>query len=786
MTTRVTLGLLIDWIATPYHMSILQGVLDSVRRNNVNIISFVAGRLEATLEWEKCRNVLFDFPSRNKIDALLILAPTIANIVGMDQFSNFVKRYKEFPIVTIGEKVLSYPCILIDNKIGMRNLVSHLIEKHGYERLAFVTGPEKNREAKERFEAYKEVLEEFKIPLDKKLIVQGNFHTTSGRKAVIILMDERKVKFDAIVSSNDTMAVGIIEELQKRRIRVPEDIPVVGFDDIECSQYLRLTTVRQPLYQYGEIAVEILLKKIRGEEVPSSTYIQTNLVIRNSCGCFSHTQEMSVLAYKSLSSFGEFFTYIVMRSRESIILEVMEKKRKTLDEKLLLGWTSQILDALVEEVSGKVPYSFIYTIDKILFSNLFTEIDLYFVEDILHTIQKHLFSFPMDEELKKYLETIFAQAEDQIYNTARRREAFQKTFFMFTLEDINDVGERLITSLDINDELKVIYRELPGMGIKNCFLSIYENPEKPLLLSRLILAFREGKLLYMDKNGIKFNTIDLVPQKMLNEKKQYCLIVNSLFQGYEQIGFVIFSVDSTIDFRSFEFLRHKISVALKGSMLIEEIRKQAENLKKEVKARTAELTATNLKLKKEIEGKKKIEKRLKKVLEELRKTNERLHRQTIQDEMTGLYNRRGFILLSEQHYKYAKRAKKNFLLIFCDMDELKKINDQFGHKEGDFALKKTASLLKHSFRDVDIIGRLGGDEFTVLVMDGNINEKDFYKSRISEQFERFNARFKKPYKLSISIGFAFFDGQNPKTMDALFSDADKELYIEKADKHNRA
>jgi diguanylate cyclase (GGDEF)-like protein/PAS domain S-box-containing protein len=165
---------------------------------------------------------------------------------------------------------------------------------------------------------------------------------------------------------------------------------------------------------------------------------------------------------------------------------------------------------------------------------------------------------------------------------------------------------------------------------------------------------------------------------------------------------------------------------------------------------------------------------------------EKLQAISITDELTGLYNRRGFFILSQQQLKLARRTGKNALLFFADLDKLKWINDTIGHQEGDAALLETARILKDTFRESDIISRMGGDEFAVLAIDINDETAKILLSRLQTFFNAHNARETRKYMLSLSVGVAQYDPQNPVSLDVLISRADVSMYEEKRKKHGRA
>ncbi len=149
------------------------------------------------------------------------------------------------------------------------------------------------------------------------------------------------------------------------------------------------------------------------------------------------------------------------------------------------------------------------------------------------------------------------------------------------------------------------------------------------------------------------------------------------------------------------------------------------------------------------------------------------------DDLTGLYNRRGFMSLVEHHVKLAQRAHKQLLLIFADLDGFKAINDNFGHQEGDIALIETADALRRTFRGSDIIARLGGDEFAVLAVEPSGVSSDTVLARLRENLAAFNERPGRGYTLSLSSGAMRFDPWSSFSILDLIARVDEAMYQQK-------
>ena len=168
---------------------------------------------------------------------------------------------------------------------------------------------------------------------------------------------------------------------------------------------------------------------------------------------------------------------------------------------------------------------------------------------------------------------------------------------------------------------------------------------------------------------------------------------------------------------------------------------------------------------------------------ERKSTEEELQRLAHYDNLTGTYNRGYGLSLLRQQLKLAKRNKSPLLLAYSDLDNLKDINDEFGHDEGDRAMVKVAKLFKSILREVDIIIRMGGDEFLVIFLDSSLNEIPVIKKRLSKELNRLNKISEKSYKIEFSTGFSNYDPANPQSMDELIRIADQNMYEEKKRKN---
>ena len=193
----------------------------------------------------------------------------------------------------------------------------------------------------------------------------------------------------------------------------------------------------------------------------------------------------------------------------------------------------------------------------------------------------------------------------------------------------------------------------------------------------------------------------------------------------------------------------------------------------------------------DITSQKIAEEKLNQVLKELEHSNKerqkmitKLQTLSIRDDLTGIYNRRGFFTIAGEYLQLADRKKTQMNLLFMDLDNLKRINDTLGHHKGDEALVNVAKILRKTFRKSDVKGRMGGDEFAIFPIDSTHVGAESAESRLRKNIDAFNADIGNPFVLSVSMGIASYDPEHPCSIDELLVRADKLMYEEKRSKQS--
>ncbi|MBN1410771.1 MAG: substrate-binding domain-containing protein [Spirochaetales bacterium] len=607
---RLTIGLITDWAEDPYHSTLRTGIADAAEKNDVNLICFVTGRINPDADsYEAQQNILFDFVNKKNVDGLIIISGSVGHWIGARELNEHFQRYKSMPMVSIALPIAGTSSVLVDNVKGIRDLLVHLIKDHGYRKLAFIKGPEQNLEAEQRFLVYREVLEDYKISFDPRLIVQGDFLTKTGAAAVRVLLDERNMTPEAIIAANDEMACGAIMELKRRGITVPQKMAVAGFDNMEMDNFTfpTLTTVQQPLYKQAMLSVDLLMGQIQNNSETQNLLLPTELVIRESCGCLSMQQDKTERNPEAPAKTD--LPGLVKTGMDEFSRQLLDSMDSFIDyEKSSIGeqWAEILIQAFFTDLSDRKANRFTNALNEIIYKTINSMSSPTFWHEMINRIRSIVYDHISDADFLTRAENLLHQARTMICEITRRNEIFKKLEMSTEASRLRNLGEELLERIEIDPLLDEVAKELPRIGVKSSYLSMYKNPESPLENSKLILAFNEDGRLDIDLNKNIFPSKNLFPDSSEFKKRRFTAIVETLFYGKQPLGLAIFEMASR-NWKIYEALRFVMINSLRSSLLLKQLQDQANRLEEEVKARTKDLTKINTKLEREIRERKRTE-----------------------------------------------------------------------------------------------------------------------------------------------------------------------------------
>ncbi|MDD3659858.1 MAG: substrate-binding domain-containing protein, partial [Lachnospiraceae bacterium] len=293
MCKRRNIGVITGNLEAPHSYELVQSMNRAARDYNANLLvfpgmhskSFYEKRLLGSKEdYDYQFNTVYDFVEKEEIDFLLISLGTVIDFLGTERAEEFLEKFNNIPSIVLEDRGFDKTCVVLDNRTGLTKCMEHLIQDHGYRKIAFVTGRKSNFDAKERLDVYLSVMSKYKIPIEEGMIAYGDFTEYSDELVSGILDSHPDI--EAICFANDMMVIGAYRECKKRGLIIGRDIAITGFDDIPQAVSLTppLTTVRVKPYRIGYQAVAMAMDIMDGKPC-GSRVLGSEFVIRESCGC---------------------------------------------------------------------------------------------------------------------------------------------------------------------------------------------------------------------------------------------------------------------------------------------------------------------------------------------------------------------------------------------------------------------------------------------------------------------------------------------------------------------
>lgn len=577
---RPNIGLLVGNVTGigGYYAAMWAGVADAARQQDANLICYAGGSLLTSPlnEFEHQHNVLYDLVSPVSVDGLIISCSSLANFVTPEVLTTFLVRYRSLPMVSVGPAPKGVPSILIDNESGLRSMLAHLIEAHGYRRIAFIRGPEHNVDAQQRYQTFVSELAKYDLPLDPNLVAPGDFLPTTGEAAVALLFDERGLKpaadIQAIVAANDNMAMGAMQALEARGIRIPHEIAVVGFDNTTFANAITpaLTTVRQPTYTQGQRAVEMLLALLSNKREPGNITLSTELVVRQSCGCFH--QAITLPKDDPEPATPESIETL---DQDSTITEMTEALAPHVGQQEARECSARLLDAFLSDLAEPHPHpSFMQTLDEMLRKMVRREIEITIWYSVLTAMRRHTLGHLAGYRALSRAADLWQQASMLIGETMLQAQLRRQIEADQQSETLRDISQALLINLDLPSLMNMIVQQLPRLDIRRCCVSLYENPDRPTEWAWLAVAYDENGRIDLPSKALQFPTCQLVPDGLWAQDEACHLMLESLYYRNEKYGIAVFEVGPSTGI-IYATLRVQISGALRGALLVRQMEEHA-------------------------------------------------------------------------------------------------------------------------------------------------------------------------------------------------------------------
>lgn len=760
MSRRLNIGFLVDDLNNYFSNQACKGAELAAKALDANLFIYPGhyigtpdGRSD-DIEFEYQYNSVFSLPNENNIDILYVLLGTIGSRAELELQKEFLDKLPDIPKVTLFAEVEGYPSVTFDNKNGFGRALLHLIEKHGAKKIGLVSGPKTNRDARERLDTFIDVLSSNNLECNEKQIVFGDF--TENSTAVTEKLLDDNPDLDAIMFANDLMALGAYKVFDKRGIVAGKDILVAGFDDDNFSASMTppLTTVEASSADLTYKAMLDAPDYISGNATGNIS-VDTFLVQRNSCGC----------AGLDVDGLKERFNIADIDSEKSECVASLKKYLFGVftDDEQTLKIKKAFDDfcfSYIDFISGagdkqKADLAF----RKLVDSDILTFVGTEKLFNVMQTLQStgidkltgDVKAFTVDEMFSEFYRLLSLKGLSIVGSHMSKRDKVSRlvnrqTGEIFTMSNRNSIPyDHLLEGLD-------------GVGFDASYLYMFQGNLKHTAQeewrcpkSVLLMAFADEYGVHTPQEEMMLlRTERLFTNEFISEERRRTMTVFPLFVGEDLYGFVVNELD-TSDLVNVSLVAYQLSVSIKSLLMIEEQNRVKQELQDS--------------------------------LEQFMRDNSLLTKEARQDELTGLYNRRGFLENARKAITDPLNRGKNAIICYADMDNLKMINDKFGHDDGDFALRETASILKDTFRNTDVLGRFGGDEFVAFALVGGLEDYEHaIKERIETITKKHNENAGKEYPIEMSVGICEFVCSDAIDVFALLDQADEKLYVEKTAK----
>ncbi len=749
---RIVIGFLIHHLDNDYSKTLLKGAADAAKELDVDLAIFPGRSLNSQLDdkkftaFEYQNNVIYNYVTPGNLDAAVLSAGTIGSFVSKETLKRFVDSFGGLPVITTENKVDGYPCVRLSSS-GIKELISHLVQEHNRRNIAFVSGPKSNADAQERLRYYKEALAENGIEYDENMVAYGKFSEYCV-DIVGELIDRNEGRIDAICFANDMMCKGGYKAIEERGLRVGIDIAVTGYDDSEVAVSLKpmLTTVRANAADLGRRAVFEAVHLAKGEKVSESINISSSPVYRLSCGCGSASDSRAAEISELLKS-GQcdkaadvILEEFISNYEHVITLRPDVDRFRRFSAAVMRTASTGVIDSKDKPLLSKNIFAGMFTAD---FINLISPQSLLrMVRNIREAIAEYHSS--MDALISDCIEVICEKIINVHYN-----KLDESVFTHFLISNITK--DMTVYGSDEEKCFFSIVNNLYRVHMESSYIYTYDEPILHASTSEwdhpgtvLLKAYHDGdKLSALTGETSRISTDSIFSNEFTPEIRRRTMVVSPLFVNEEQYGIIVCELDNE-HFPYIYSITPQICTAIKLSKLVAQLEMS---------------------------------------LDAARSRNSVLNMMSMSDELTGIYNRRGFYVFANRILKAPENEGLPAVLIFGDLDYLKTINDTFGHDEGDYAIRSVASFIRKGLRNDDVVARIGGDEFAAFAI---CKDKDVIANlpeRIKSIAREHNRTSDKPYNVMMSIGTYEILCSPDLNIQQFMEHADDALY---ADKKNKA
>lgn len=720
---RYNIALLAANLQDPFSEQLSMGAMRAAERLDVDLC-IIPGKYvgidyeerDPDSKYDYQNNSMFYTAAAGKFDFIIAAVGSVAYSYDAAKKDEFLHLYDGTPILSVAAETNVCDYIQYDNRTGIISTMDHLIEKEGKKHIGMLVGDLNNFECAERYNAYLHSLEKHGLDYDKRFVMSCDLSSYCTKEVEELL--RRCPDMDALICANDVIASAVYRVVHKVNRHIGRDLAVVGFDDIPLASKMDppLASVRADAYKMGVRAVEKAVSHLNGKS-DKGVMLPTEFIPRASC-C---SDPMVVNSRQEVLSGGS------AEMAERIYEYLHESFSGKTDKKLVTDYFTAVIDCLdrhfVKRAASEDDLHIITDLTDEFFESMPVIVDITLkIENVIQGLYgKYTLECP--DENRKYL--------------VRLNEYFHRRITTLIISDYRQLQEKhreqqYMLNLVIRDTLMFqgnlsisyasILKQLHHIGIKTCYLYLLEKP----------VVYHNGDVFYPENVQWKFksycygNDFHMVPEeeqsitpdmlfnnKYLPYNRRFTAITVDLYIAEKQYGILLCEPEDSGVFDRVDMISYQMSTAIRE---IELLISQEEMMTK--------LYTSNL------------------ALENMSRI----------DELTGIYNRRGFYSAAEKLITDSKNKGRKLIVCYADMDNLKMVNDKFGHIEGDFSLRSLAECLSELFGKNSVVGRIGGDEYSAVAFADKMPSPDELLAKKDALIGELNKKAGKNYHIGMSMG----------------------------------
>ena len=538
-----------------YEAQLRDALQAKCREAGHHLLLAYGGPVESPHPLDVADNAIYGLLRPDSADGIVLVSSLLSAYGGASGVGRLVGRFGGAKLCSVGLEIPGVPSVVLDNRPGMEVLVEHLVLDHGRRRIAFLAGTPHNPEATARFDAYRTILARHRIAFDPALVASGQFRTNSAKVAMEQIL-ATGAAFDSVVAASDEMATGAVDVLRKRGLRVPQDIPVTGFDDLMLARLGSppLTTVAQPFDQVADWAVRTIEEQVAGRPVPACTQVAARFVRRQSCGC---SYEAYRRDFQTSPANGSTDPRTVV-DHLRFLLPVLAGLLGT-DLPSGAASATQLIEGLRAEIGGQREAFHDAIVGLLHTAGSDSERQRMLLGAIccLHTELRGWSNLDVERVLFDGLNLV---ALSSTTSQMEHRLLLDENYLRLL-----GVGEQASIAFDLVSLRDALVKGLPSAGVRTAYLACVTSPTRDTL--RTVLCLRDGAL--QAGHDVDYPASQLLPPGALTDATRESFLVLPLAFESQLLGIIAFNYSDGIN--AYAAFRNEIAAALKSIRLREEL-----------------------------------------------------------------------------------------------------------------------------------------------------------------------------------------------------------------------